>query len=205
MKKEILQYAQRLYRDKLVTGTSGNISIFDSENNCVVITPSSKEYMKITEDNIIIMDFDGNVIEGIGKPSSEWRMHVEIYRNRRDIKAVVHTHSPYATGFAVLNESIPIILIEMVPWLNGEIQVAEFALPGTVEMGATALKVLTDKYACLLSNHGVLAVGESIQKAYNRVAYVEDAAKIYFISKAIGEPKLLPESAVRHMMSKLGR
>lgn len=203
IQKTVLKYAQTLYLDKLVAGTSGNISIYDTEHNVVAITPGSEDYMKMTWERIVIIDLQGNVIEGSGKPSSEWRMHTEIYKRRSDIKAVVHTHSPYATGFAVLHEDIPVILLEMIPWIKGDIRVSELALPGTVEVGTVALEVLRERYACLLRNHGVIAVGETIQKAYTRAAYVEDAAKIFYISKTAGTPHMIPEEMIRMMQVKL--
>lgn len=200
LRKEVLCYAQRLYTDKLVSGTSGNISVYDPESNLVVITPSSEDYIEMTDDRVVVIDLDGNVVSGDAKPSSELRMHVEIYKNRKDIKSVVHTHSPYATGFAVLNEPIPLILTEMIPWLNGQIEVSPLCIPGTSELGIAALDVLENKYACLLGNHGVLAVGDSLRTAYDRALYVEDAAKVYYIAKSIGEPCIIPEHVVRKMV-----
>jgi L-ribulose-5-phosphate 4-epimerase len=203
IKEQILQYAQRMHSDGLVAGTSGNISIFDSDERVMAITPSSEDYMEMTLNSIVVMDLKGNIIEGKNRPSSEYRMHTEIYKNRQDIKSVVHTHSPYATGFAVLHEPVPVILIEMLPWLKGEIPVCEFALPGTSELGVEALKVLVSCHACLISNHGVLAVGENIQKAYMRAIYTEDAARIYHIAKSVGEPVLVPYDALSEMRKRM--
>jgi L-ribulose-5-phosphate 4-epimerase len=202
LRKEVLHYAQKLYKDRLVSGTSGNISVYDPESNLVVITPGSEDYMEMTEDRIVVIDLDGNVVSGDAKPSSEWPMHAEIYKNRKDIKSVVHTHSPYATGFAVLNEPIPLILTEMIPWLKGQIEVTPLCIPGTAELGIAALSVLEDKNVCLLSNHGVLAVGDSLRIAYDRAVYVEDAARVYYIAKSIGEPCLIPEPVVMKMIEK---
>lgn len=203
IKEQVLKYAQRLHSDGLVAGTSGNISIFDSDERVMAITPGSLDYMKMTVNSIVVMDLQGNIIDGGKKPSSEYRMHAEIYKNRQDIKSVAHTHSPYATGFAVLREPVPVILIEMLPWLNGEIPVCEFAMPGTSELGTEVLKVLVNCHACLISNHGVLTVGENIQKAYMRAIYTEDAARIYHIAKSVGKPNLVPVNAVAVMRKRM--
>lgn len=202
LKEAVLEYSQSLYLDKLVAGTSGNISVYDAQEGIIAITPGSENYMKMTSDSVILIDMDGHIIQGAGKPSSEWRMHTEIYRNRNDIKAVVHTHSPYATGFAVIHEGVPVILTEMVPWLKGDIPLSDFALPGTVEVGEVALEALCERHACLLRNHGVIAVGETLQKAYTRAAYVEDASMIYYLARTCGTPQPVPESVVRMMMGK---
>ncbi len=199
LKHDILEYAQSLYKDKLVAATSGNISFFDRENNIMAITPSSQSYMKMGTENIMILDACGNIIEGVGRPSSEWQMHAEIYKSRSDINSVVHTHSPYATAFAVLNEDIPIILVEMVPYLKGDLKVSKFALPGTADVGKVALEVLKNRNACLLANHGVVAVGADVEEAYTAAAYAEDVAKIYGKAKTLGVPVMVDKKSVEAM------
>ena len=201
-RRQVVDYAQRLYIDKLVAGTSGNISIYDSDSGVVAITPTSEDYMQMTEDSIILIDMDGNTIEGAGKPSSEWPMHTELYKNRKDIKAVVHTHSPYATGFAVLGETIPVILLEMVPRLKGCIPVTELALPGTIDTAMVALRSLENHDVCLLRNHGVITVGCALEQAYTRAVYVEESAVIYNIAKTCGVPQLIPDDMISDMMKK---
>jgi len=192
------------YREGLFAGTSGNLSMFDPERKVVAITPSSQRYESMSATDIIVIDLDGRTIEGTLKPSSEWRMHTEVYKQRADMFAVVHTHSPYATSFAVIRKPIPIILIEMIGFLGGDVPVAEFAMPGSVELGRTALKVLKNRNACLLSNHGVLAIAATLQQAHIRAVYVEDAAKIYHLALQTGDVSLVPEDALRKMKEKFG-
>lgn len=202
IRKTLLQMSQKSYEEALFAGTSGNLSVYDRERETMVITPSSVPYESMTEGDLVLMKLDGEIVEGTNRPSSEWRMHAYIYQNMPEVSAVVHTHSPYATSFAVNREEIPIILIEMVPFLGGSVPVAEFALPGTEDVGAEAVKVLQGKNACLMSNHGVLATGASLEQAHIRAIYVEDAAKIYSLAKSNGTVQTVPDKFVQVMMGR---
>lgn len=199
LKKELLQAAKDSYNLGLVAGTSGNVSVYDSEEKLMIITPSSIPYDTMTIEDLVVLKLDGTIVEGDNKPSSEWKMHAMVFEKRDDVKCVLHTHSPYATGFAVCQESIPVILIEMVPFIGGDVPVAKFGMPGTDEIGEEAIKVLDDRKACLLSNHGTLAIGESISKAFTSSIYLEDAAKIYHIAKNAGDVKILSQKEIDMM------
>ncbi|MCI8663964.1 MAG: class II aldolase/adducin family protein [Hungatella sp.] len=201
-KKILLKMAHRSYEEALFAGTSGNLSVYDREKETMIITPSSIPYETMEEEDLVLMRLTGEIIEWKHKPSSEWRMHAAVYKERKDVGAVVHTHSPYATSFAVNRESIPVILIEMIPFLGGDVMVADFALPGTEDVGLEALKVLKGRNACLMSNHGVLAVGETLEQAHIRAIYVEDAAKIYSLARSNGDVKEVPEEFVEIMKNR---
>lgn len=188
MKRDVLRIAQKAFKGGLMAGTSGNMSVFSRESGLMAITPSSIDYSIMKEEDIVIMDLDGNVVEGRLKPSSEWRMHAEIYRHIDHINAVVHTHSPYATSFAVLHKEIPVILIEMLPFLKGSLEVSPYAEQGSAQVGLNAVPILKRKNACLMANHGVISVGEDIDKAYLSSVYAEDVAKIYHMALSVGIP-----------------
>lgn len=194
IREDIVEYARLMYDEKLVSATSGNISIRLPDNkNAFAITPSSESYSRMTPDRIVIMTLDGELLycpEG-GRPSSEWKMHAALYKNKSDVDAIVHTHSPYATAFAVDRETIPMILIEMKPWLGGEIPLAEYAPAGSAELGVNVSRDIGDKGGCLLANHGVVAVAKNIELAYVRASYIEDAAKIYHMARAVGKPVII--------------
>ena len=168
IKRKVLEISKVSYQEGLFAGTSGNLSFYDKEKQLVVITPSSVRYNTMEIDDLVVLDMDGNIVEGKNRPSSEWKMHLAMYKNRDDVYSVFHTHSPYATSFAVARQKIPVILIEMVPFIGGDIPVADMAMPGTEEMGIYALKVMNDRNACLLSNHGVLTIGKTIDQAHIR-------------------------------------
>ena len=177
----------------MVAGTSGNISVFLDEINAMAITPSGYDYSIMEDKDIVILTLDGEVLEGHHKPSSEWRLHAEIYKNLPHVKSVVHTHSPYATSFAVLHKEIPVVLIEMVPFLKGSLEVSPYGKQGSSEVGVNAVPILSRKNACLMANHGVVAVGETLGQAYTNSIYVEDAAKIYHMALTVGTPVVLTE------------
>ncbi|MDO4328811.1 MAG: class II aldolase/adducin family protein [Lachnospiraceae bacterium] len=202
LRKKILEMAKRSYEEALFAGTSGNLSYYDRETGEMYITPSSVPYETMTADELVRMTLDGQILEGEKKPSSEWRMHAEVYRQKPEVSAVIHTHSPYATSFAVNHQKLPVILIEMVPFLGGDVDVADFAIPGTVEVGIEAVKKLQDRHACLMANHGVLAVGKDLEQAHIRAVYVEDAAKIYSLALSNGDVKVIDSQHVNYMKNR---
>ena len=193
LKKDLLLTAKTAYEQKLMAGTSGNMSVFLPEKGHMIITPSSYSYEMMEEKDLVVIDLDGNRIEGIHNPSSEWRMHAKIYKDIPRIKAVVHTHSPYATSFAVVQKEIPVILIEMGPFLKGKVEVSPYAAQGSEEVGINAVPILMRKNACLLANHGAVTVGKSIAEAYVNSVYLEDSAKIYHMACAVGTPIVIEE------------
>lgn len=193
LKQAVLQTAKKAYEEKLMAGTSGNMSVFLPEERLMVITPSSYDYSMMEEHDIVVTDLHGNVIEGCHKPSSEWKMHAEIYKHLPHVGAVVHTHSPYATSFAVTHQEIPVILIEMIPFLKGKLEVSAYAEQGSAQVGLNAVPILERKNACLMANHGVVAVGRTLDEAYMNSVYAEDTAKIYHMALASGQkPVVIP-------------
>lgn len=193
LKKQLVHIAKKAYREKLMAGTSGNMSIFCREQGHIIITPSSYDYEIMEEKDVVIIDLHGTVIEGIHKPSSEWKMHAEIYRQLTHVNAIVHTHSPYAASFAVLHREIPVILIEMIPFLKGSVEVSPYAAQGSAQVGLNAVPILKRKNACLMANHGSVTVGTALDEAYINSVYLEDAAKIYHMACSVGTPVMIEE------------
>ena len=187
IQNQLVQTAQRAYREKMFAATSGNLSVFDRESGKIYITPGSFPYEEMTPEDIMAIDLNGNILEGKHSPSSEWRMHAAIYRADKRVNAIVHTHSPYATAFAINHMRIPAVLYEMVFFLGGDIPVAEGAIPGTPEVGENCVPVLKERNGCLMANHGALAVGDTLDRAYTRAVYIEDAAKAYSIALTHGK------------------
>ena len=201
-KEKVLQIVKQASDEKLIAGTCGNVSVYDREADAMIITPSSISYKTMSVDDIDVITLNGDMIEGMHKPSSEWRMHAEIYKGCPEVSAVVHTHSPYATSFSVSNQTVPFVLIEMFNSIGGDIPVAKFAIPGTKEVGLEAVKCLKSRHACLIQNHGVVAVGENLDQAYMRAVYVEDAARIYHYAKINGNAKAIGDDYVKVMMER---
>lgn len=186
LREQVVSTAQRAYRTGLMAGTSGNLSVYDPQRQCMCITPSGMDYAVMTPQDIVILQLDGTVLDGAHKPSSEWRMHAELYRGLPDIRAVVHTHAPNATAFAVLRREIPCVLVEMLLFLRGSIEVADYAAQGSAAVGANCLPILRRKPACLLANHGVVTTGATLDEAYTNSIYVEDSAKIVRLAMSTG-------------------
>jgi L-ribulose-5-phosphate 4-epimerase len=187
LRAEVCALAKKAAHDGMYAGTSGNISAYTYVDELMAITPTSMSYAEMEDFDIVVMKLDGTVISG-GTPSSEWRLHARIYEALPDTAAVVHTHSPYATAFSVLRAEIPVFHIEMPIFLGGSIRTAPFAAQGSDEVGTGAVPLLKDRTSCLLANHGVVAIGADLQKAYTAAIYTEDAARIYHLALCAGKP-----------------
>ena len=188
LRQEIVDRSLQAFHEGLFSGTSGNMSCYLREEDLVLITPTSVRYDVMRAEDIVALRLDGTVVEGHLKPSSEWRMHAAVYEGCPDVNAVFHTHSPYATAFAVNHQAIPAVLIEALVFLGGDIRCADYAAPGTESVGTNAIPALKDRGGCTLANHGVLAVGKDLAQAYLRAEYIEDVAKVYTFSKVLGTP-----------------
>ena len=203
IRAELLKVTRRAYfQDHMFAATSGNLSVYDRQTGRMFITPGSFPYEDMTEDDMMVIDLDGNVLEGKHKPSSEWKLHAAIYRNFAGVCAVVHTHSPYATSFAINHMNIPVVLYEIAWFLGGDIPVAEGALPGSPEVGENCVKVLKDRNGCLMGNHGAVAMGETLAQAYTRAVYIEDAAKAYSLALTHGPVRVVESAEVRRFLGK---
>lgn len=190
-RKLLVEYGIKLLNKNLVAGTSGNLSIRGEDEDSFYITPSGIDYLKMREVDIVKINSKGESSNMNTKPSSEWRMHIEIYKNYPNFNAVVHTHSTIATAFAVSNKKIPLILIEMIPFLGGEIDVAPYAKAGSKQLAQNIIPFLKHANSCLMANHGVVCCGKDLESAFLSAEYVEDAAKIYYYSLNIGNPNII--------------
>ena len=201
-KAALVRQAQQAFMDRMFAATSGNLSVYDRETGRMYITPGSFPYMEMTPEDVMVIDLDGNILEGLHKPSSEWRLHAEVYRAKENVNAVVHTHSPYATAFSINNLPIPVVLYEIVYFLGGDIPCAEGAIPGTKAVGENCVKVLNDRYGCLMGNHGTLAIGDTLARAYTRALYIEDAAKAYSLALSHGPVRVIESADVNRILGK---
>ncbi|MGC1120040.1 MAG: class II aldolase/adducin family protein [Candidatus Methanofastidiosia archaeon] len=196
IRTQVLTIAKRIYSNRLVIASLGNVSCRDASGT-IAITPSGVDYEELSVQDIVTIDVQGIPLHGACTPSSETPMHTLIYRERPDIMGIVHTHSLSASAFSVVNQEIPVEMVEVAAHVGGSIPVAPYRLPGTRELGETALKVLKDRRACLLQNHGVLAVGTTLEKAYKAAAITEIAARIHILASVLGKPGELPEHEVK--------
>ena len=204
MEKErllLIEYGKKLVKARLTKGTGGNLSIFDRKNGHVAITPSGIDFFEIQPEDIVIMDVDGNMIEGNRVPSSEWAMHVMPYKYRDDIDAVIHAHTMYATVMACLREDLPATHY-MIAVAGENVRVAEYATYGSPELAKNAFEAMKDRKAVILANHGILAGANDLLNAFNIIEEVECCAEVYTKAKAIGEPVVLPHEEMTLMAEK---
>jgi len=192
----LVQAAQRMAADGHVLGTSGNVSLRVPGEEKFLITPSSLPYPDLTPEDIVLMDFQGEILSEGRPPSVESGMHLRILKEREDVKAIFHHHSPCATALAALRIPIPPFLEELVIYLGGPVQVAPYAGSGSDELAENVMKNLEGRAAVLMANHGSLCVGSSLEKAYHVVNLVERAARVYLLARTVGEPPVLPQEAL---------
>ncbi|MFQ5831251.1 MAG: class II aldolase/adducin family protein [Candidatus Thorarchaeota archaeon] len=193
-KKELLEICNEMVDHDLVIGSSGNASLRVGDH--VLITPSSIPYATMTPDDIMVLDLEGNVVEGERNPSVEAPTHLEIYRQREDAGAVVHSHSVYATALALLHMPLPPVLDEVLPKLGGEIRVTSYAMPGTKELAKNVVEAMDMRSAALIANHGAVCCAKTIRKAMEKAILLERTCKIFLLAKQIAEPKQLPAEVV---------
>ncbi|MDR2479654.1 MAG: class II aldolase/adducin family protein [Treponema sp.] len=199
-KKLILDSGLRMLHSGLTVETWGNISARDPETGLVYLTPSAMHYDKLSEDDIIVANLDGTLVEHRRKPTIEIDMHLGIYRARPDINAVVHTHPIYSQVFAVLREDIPPVIDEAAQIMGGAVHCARYALPGSAELAANCVEALGKTgRACLLANHGAVCVGADMDGAFKVSTVLEMTAHIYQLARAIGKPATLGEDLVSVM------
>jgi L-fuculose-phosphate aldolase len=200
---QVVEYCRKLEHSKLSSGTSGNISVFDAEQKLMAISPSSMEYHCMQPEDVVLMDLDGNVVEGDRRPSSEWSMHLACYQSRADLRAVVHTHSPAATTLAVLGQELPAVHYMIALSGRASIPIAPYHLYGTAALGKAATDALQGAYACLLESHGMLAAGPNIHHAWSTAEQVEFCAELYLRAKSVGEPKILSDAQIAEVIDQL--
>lgn len=201
-RKALHKVVLRLYQKGLIQLNSGNVSVRLSEEH-VAITPTGIPYDDIAEDDMVIIDLNGGAVEGRRKPSSETPMHTTVYKNMPGVKAVVHTHSPFALAFATVGRSIPIISTEGLA-VRGPVPVADYACPGTEAQGWAAIKALKGPpsvMGTLLKNHGVLVTGTNLSHAYSIACRIEMAAKVFFLALQIGDPDILTDDQIKEIKS----
>ena len=195
----VVQAAQQLLRLGLVAATSGNVSMRlegDEKEGLIAVTPAGTDYETMTPEDIVVVDYDVDVIEGDTVPSSESLTHVAVYKARRDISAVIHTHSIYASVLAVAGVPLPPILDELIAYLGGPVEVAEYGFPSTEDLGEKAIQAMGERNAVFIRNHGVLAAGRDMPDALRACELVERAAQIYIQARALGSVRTLPSEVV---------
>ncbi len=199
LRRQIVETAQAMNRLGVNQGTSGNVSVRVGEG--FLVTPSGVAYDSLSPGKIVEMDSAGGH-RGRLLPSSEWRFHRDIYVRRLDAGAVVHTHSPFATTLACLRRGIPSFHYMVAVAGGPDIRCAGYATFGSQKLSDNALAALDGRQACLLANHGLIALGDTPAKALALAVEVEALAAIYWRALQVGEPKLLSRAEMKRVLEK---
>ncbi len=198
-RETLLSAAQRMASGGLVAGASGNVSMClerDGGDGLLLITPSQQPYDRMKSEDLVAVDFAGDLVEGELIPSTETLTHVGVYRARSDVGAVVHTHSVYASVLAVAGLDLPPVIDELVVAVGGAVRVADYGFPGSEELAEKACIALEDRGAVILRNHGLLGVGATPEQALGVCELVERAAQIFVWSSMLGGANILPDDVV---------
>jgi L-fuculose-phosphate aldolase len=199
--KSLVENGRKMVTQGLTTGSGGNLSIIDRSTGQVAITPSGMDYFAISEEDIVVSDANGTRVSGRRTPSSELPSHLALYRHRSDIRAVVHTHSVFATTLACLHRTIPAVHY-LVGFAGPDVPLAPYATFGTAALSEAIINTIGDRNAVLLANHGLVAVGATLREAFNTAEEIEFVARVYYQTLAVGDPKLLSREQMEEVLVK---
>jgi L-fuculose-phosphate aldolase len=188
LKLQIIDGGKRLLKEGLVARTWGNISI-RVDDTYMLITPSGREYETLTEKDIVLVNYLTSKYEGEIKPSSEKELHCEIYRTRKNINAVIHTHQMNASTVAAARREVPPILDDQAQILGPSVRVADYALPSTKKLTKKTVKALEGRMAALLANHGAVCIGRDLEEAFVACQVLEKACKAFIEAEFLGGAK----------------
>lgn len=200
LRKNLCEQAQNLVKLGLNKGTSGNCSIRLSKDY-FLITPSGMAVDEIAPESIVMLKMDGEVVGG-GIPSSEWRFHRDIYLARSEINAIVHVHSPFATAFSCLGSDLPAFHYMIAVAGGDTVRCAPYELFGTQELSDVAIAALLERKACFLANHGMITIGENLDKALAIAVEVEFLCEQYIYASQLGKPNILSQTQMRDVLEK---
>lgn len=199
-KKELVEYGKKMSAEGLSSGTSGNLSIYLKEEKVVLITPSGIGYFDTEPEDIVVMNLDGNIVEGSRKPSSEWHLHTLFYKNKPEARAVVHTHSKYCTTLSTLRMPIKAVHYVIADAGTSEVPCAPYRRYGTEELAKVAVETAGKSNAVLLANHGIVVCGKNLKSAYGLAKGMEYVAEIQVTAMSVGEPVVLTKEEMDEVM-----
>lgn len=199
-RRELLEAAKQMGADGLSHGTSGNVSVRVEDG--ILITPTGVPYPALTPDDLVEVRSSGAVPTGQRLPSSEWRMHADLYRTRDDAAAIFHTHSRFCTTLSCLRKPIPAVHYMIAVTGAAVVRCGRYETFGTAELSAAAGEALRGSKACLLANHGMVALGTDLRDAYKVAAEVENLAAQYWRALQVSEPFVLDDAEIARVIEK---
>lgn len=200
LRDEICEIGKRIYMNGFVAANDGNITVKISDNEFLT-TPTgiSKGYLK--PDMIVKVNSEGEVLEGKYKPSSEVKVHLKVYKERKDVGAVIHAHPPIATAYAVAGLPLDKQILPETIYSLGYVPVIDYAIPGSQELADELVEYLQKFDALLMANHGSITVGTDLISAYYKLETLEFYAKITLITKLIGQQNELPQAEIEKLIN----
>ena len=200
---DLVRYARRLGEADLGVGTAGNLSARTTDG--LMITPSARLYDELEPSDMVEIDLEGRVLAGSLRPSTEWRFHAALYEARPTVGAVVHAHPPYASALSCHRREIPPFHYMVAIAGGPTIRCAPYARPGSARLAALALAAIEDRTACLLANHGLIAVGTDLAEAFRRAVEVESLSRQYLLAATLGEPTVLSSGEMEEVLAHVER
>jgi L-fuculose-phosphate aldolase len=200
-REEIVLFGRKLITSKLTTGSGGNLSIFNRQEGLVAIKPTGVDYFEMRAEDVVVINQEGEIIDGSLKPSSEVSLHLGLLKARPEINAAVHTHQVYATTLACLNWEIPAVHY-LVGFSGNKVPVAPYATYGTPELAQAVVQSIGHYNACLMANHGIVTLGANLSAAFNVAEELELVARLYYQSMCIGKPQILSEQEMEVVTKK---
>ncbi len=180
LREELVEYGKKLVECGLVQGTWGNLSV-RLDDEYMLVTPSGLDYVRLTPEDMVKVNISNLKYEGKHKPTSEKGLHAEIYKNRPDVKGVIHTHAKYSCVFAAAGKNMP-VLDEYQDSFDTPIRLGGYALPGTKKLMKNTVEALGDNYGALMANHGMVACGSNLEDAFENCAKIEENGKKYLLT-----------------------
>ncbi len=201
-RQAIVDGGQAMVKAGLTAGTGGNLSVICRRRGLIAISPSGVDYAAMRPQDVVLVDLEGQTVEGALKPSSELGFHLILYHRRPDVGAVAHTHSVYATTLACLGWELPAVHY-LVGFAGHKVPVAPYATFGTQALAANVAAAMGAEYnAALLANHGLVAVGHDLAAALNTAEEVEFVARVFYQAKCVGPPVVLPDREMARVIDK---
>lgn len=195
LRTAVLKTSLELMREGLVRGSQGNVSARDAESGLIAVTPSAMPYNDLQVEDICIVDLQGNMVDCLWKPTSELLLHLAIYQQRPDIHAVIHSHAPYASVFAVAREPLSIALSESAMVLGANLPLAPYAPPGSAELANITANSLRDVMGAIMANHGLITVGTDLNQALQASLAAESNARAVILARAMGKKEATLDSS----------
>jgi L-fuculose-phosphate aldolase len=199
---KLVEIARRLYDRNMNAALGGNVSIRLGDE--IAITPAGINKGFMAEEDVVIVDMNGTKLRGNGKPSSEGKMHYEVYKLRPDVQAIIHAHPPFAVAFALAHHDLPDDILPEATTLLGHVSCLPYMTPSTIELACEVAEGLTHRNAVLMANHGAITVGVDLEEAYNRMELLEQTCMSVVYATVLGGVHHIPPAEMEYFVANFG-